>query len=105
MAPIKKSRSARPLKESRINFRVPPEKADQWREAALKHKQTLTKFIEESTDAVAACELAMQHEFSMPLDRWKAFLEILDRPPQAPPGLRRLLTELSPLELAHQTKK
>lgn len=93
------------MKESRINFRVAPEKAEQWREVAQKNKQTLTKFIEESADAVAACELAMQHEFSMPLDRWKAFLEILDRPPQANLGLRRLLTEPSPLELAHQTKR
>ena len=94
-----------PVKEARINFRVSHEKQKLWKEVARKNKQTLTQFIEESVSAVADCELAEQKDFRLPLAQWKAFLQALDRPAQVHTELRKLLTEPSALELAHQAKK
>jgi uncharacterized protein (DUF1778 family) len=50
-------------------------------------------------------ELAEQREFTLPPAHWEAFLAALDKPTESNPALRRLLTEPSVIELAHEQKK
>lgn len=92
----------RTLKSERINFRISAEQESLLRKGAEHKKQSVTDFIVESACAAAEIELALQREFRLPLDRWNAFLAALDKPAEANPALRRLLTEPSVIELANR---
>ena len=40
-------------------------------------------------------DVADQNRFVLPKEKWKSFLEALDRPPKAPAGLTRLFSRPS----------
>ncbi|MGD0832417.1 MAG: DUF1778 domain-containing protein [Terracidiphilus sp.] len=61
----------------------------------------MAEFVVQSACAVAELELAEQKEFALPPAEWQAFLAALDKPTEASPALRRLLTEPSVIELAN----
>ena len=92
----------RPLKTRRINARISDAEEALLRSGARRKGQTVTEFIVQSACAVAEIELAGQREFSLPPAQWQAFLAALDKPTESNPALRRLLTEPSAIELAHQ---
>ncbi|MGA2219231.1 MAG: DUF1778 domain-containing protein [Terracidiphilus sp.] len=94
--------SPRPLKSRRINARISDAEEALLRSGARRKGQTLTEFVVESACAVAEIELAEQKEFTLPPAQWEAFLAALDKPTEANPALRRLLTEPSVIELANK---
>jgi uncharacterized protein (DUF1778 family) len=97
--------STRPLKSRRLNFRISDEQEDLLRRGASAKGQSVSEFIIASACSVAECELAEENEFSLPPDRWKLFLEALDKPAAANSALRRLLTEPSVIEEANQKRQ
>lgn len=58
----------------------------------LAEHQRVTVTIDEESDTDAT---AIQSHFVLPADRWQAFCEALDAPPQVLPNLKKLLTEAS----------
>ena len=92
----------RPLKSRRINARISDSEEALLRRGALHKGQSLTEFVVESACAVAEIELAEQKEFTLPPDKWQAFLDVLDKPTVPNPALSRLLTEPSVIELANR---
>ena len=71
------------------------------RRGAQERGESLTDFIVRSASAEAEQTLADQRRFSLDADPWNAFVAALDRPAQAKPRLRRLLSEPSVLEQQH----
>jgi uncharacterized protein (DUF1778 family) len=95
----------RQLKSRRINARISAAEEALLRKGAQRKGQTVTKFVVQSACNVAEMELAEQREFTLPPAHWEAFLAALDKPTESNPALRRLLTEPSVIELAHEQKK
>ena len=58
--------------------------------------------IVQGARSVAELKLAEEKEFTLPPAQWQAFLAALDKPTVPNPALRRLLTELSAIELANR---
>jgi len=94
--------TVRAPKTRRLNFRISDAQEELLRRGANATGQSVTEFIVESACAVAESELAMQSEFKLPPDQWRAFLAALDKPPVSNQALRRLLTEPSVIELANR---
>lgn len=85
----------RPLKSQRIDFRVSEAQESLLRKGAQHRGQSMTDFIVEAACATAECELALQRDFRLPPDQWRAFLAAVDKPAESNPALHRLLTEPS----------
>jgi uncharacterized protein (DUF1778 family) len=79
----------------RTNIRLSPEEKTIIVKAAKLQRKGYTVFMRESSCAAAAEVLASQTVFKLPADKWQAFCEILDRPPQDNPAIKKLLTEPS----------
>ena len=85
----------RPLKSQRIDFRVSEAQESLLRRGAQHRGLSMTDFIVEAACATAECELALQRDFRLPPDQWRAFLAAVDKPAESNPALHRLLTEPS----------
>ncbi|MEM9458094.1 MAG: DUF1778 domain-containing protein [Myxococcota bacterium] len=85
-------------KSDRLNLRVEPQLRQLIQTAAdLEHKN-LSAFILEAARVRAEQRLADQERFSLPPDRFRAFMDALERPPRSIPRLRQLLSEPTVLD-------
>lgn len=85
-------------RERRINIRATADQESLIRKAAQHRGQNLTDFILHTACDEAFAELAMTRQYMLSPERWKLFLEALDRPPVVKPQLQKLFSEPSILE-------
>jgi uncharacterized protein (DUF1778 family) len=85
-------------KSRRINLRASADQEQLLRTVAQQKGQTMTEFIVESACEVAARELADQTQFSLSPEKWRDFVDALERPAKIRPRLHRLFVEPSILE-------
>ena len=91
-------RGSRPPKDERIAVRASREERALIANASRVAATTVSDFVLRASLERAEDVLADRREFTVPADRWAAFVAMLDRPPTDKPRLRRLLTETSVLE-------
>jgi uncharacterized protein (DUF1778 family) len=84
-----------PRAKDRWDFRVASGTDTLVRRAADATDRTLTEFVVDAAVLEAERVLADRTQFTLPPARWARFVEILDRPPQDNPGLRRLFSRPS----------
>lgn len=82
----------------RLNLRTTPKEERVIETAASKQGVSVSKFVVKSAYDNAENVLADEHHFEIPSNRWKAFLDALDRPVQPKPRLKKLFSEPSALE-------
>ena len=82
------------LKE-RWDFRVAADADRLVRQAADSTDRTLTDFVVEAAVGEAERLLADRSRFVLDADRWRAFVDLLDRAPQDNPGLAKLFAKPS----------
>ena len=82
----------------RLNLRATRRQSLLLERAAKETHATLSAFIIESSCSRAEEVLASRQHFEIKPAAWNQFMAALDRPPQANPSLRRLLTRPSVLE-------
>ena|ERR1700693_6363962 len=87
-----------PRRTRRLNIRASAEQETLIREAAQRRGENLTDFVLRSACVEAELTLGDKRNFALPPERWKAFLEALDRPPVLKTQLQRLFSEESVLE-------
>ena len=74
------SSTLRSPKSRRINLRASADQEQLLRTVARQKGQTMTEFIVGSACEVAERELADQTEFSLSPEKWRAFVEALEKP-------------------------
>lgn len=79
----------------RWDFRVEADADRLVRQAAETAQQTLTDFVVDAAVLEAERLLADRTQFALEQEDWERFVELLDRPPQENPGLRKLFSESS----------
>jgi uncharacterized protein (DUF1778 family) len=89
---------AKKTRSERLNLRVTREQARLIRLAAKETRASVSNFLIESACLRAEDALASQRQFVYGKKQWEAFMNMLDRPSQEKPRLRKLLTEPSILE-------
>lgn len=85
-------------RDERIAMRASHEERVLITQASRVSNTTVSDFVLRASLARAEDVLANRREFSLPPDRWDAFMAMLDRPVVARPRLRALLTEPSALD-------
>jgi uncharacterized protein (DUF1778 family) len=85
-------------KSQRIALRASVRERELLYEASRTAGTTLSEFVLDAATTAAENVLADRTRFELPPERWVEFVELLDRPPQGKPRLRRLLTESSDLD-------
>ena len=85
-------------KDQRISMRVSAAQRELLTEASRTEEITLTEFIIDAATTRAEDVLADRRHFVLDADAYRAFLQVLDRPVQDKPKLRRLLIEPSVFE-------
>ena len=85
-------------RERRINIRATADQESLIRKAAQHRGQNLTDFILHTACDEAIAELAVTRQYMLSPERWKLFLEALDKPPVVKPQLEKLFSEPSVLE-------
>jgi len=88
---IMKASSTR--KEARIHLRVNSTQKELFTRAAQLKQKTVSDFILENASQAAQEVLQNQTHFALSPEKWKAFCEILDRPPKKIKALQKLLRE------------
>ncbi len=79
----------------RWDFRVAASTDSLVRRAAETAERTLTEFVVDAAILEAQRVLADRTHFELDPVQWARFVEILDRPPQESPGLRKLFSRQS----------
>lgn len=79
----------------RWDFRVASDTDALVRRAADLTDRTLTEFVVDSALLEADRVLADRTQFTLAPEQWARFVEILDRPPQENPGLKKLFSRPS----------
>jgi uncharacterized protein (DUF1778 family) len=79
-----------PKVTERWDLRVATETDELVRRAAEASEKTLTEFVRDAAALEADRILADRTQVELPRERWTRFVEMLDRPPQENPGLRKL---------------
>jgi uncharacterized protein (DUF1778 family) len=82
-------------KEARWSFRVAPEEDALVREAASMRSEDLTHFVRGAALVEADRVLSERRNFVLDAERWDSFVELLDRPVSANPGLEELFSRRS----------
>jgi uncharacterized protein (DUF1778 family) len=82
-----------PKVKERWDFRVASDTDQLVRQAAETSDRTLTDFVVDAAVLEAERVLADRTRFVLDAERWKLFVELLDRPPQDKPGLERLFSK------------
>ena len=85
-------------RERRINIRATADQESLIRKAAQHRGQNLTDFILHTACDEAIAELAVTRQYMLSPEKWKLFLEALDKPPVVKPQLQKLFSEPSVLE-------
>lgn len=80
-------------KEARIYLRVDPLQKEILTKAAQLKQTTVSDFILENASQAAQEVLQNQTHFALSPEKWRAFCETLDRPPQKIEALQKLLRE------------
>jgi len=80
-------------KTTKVQLRLRPAQKDLITRAARLRQTTVSNFLLEHACAAAEELLAERVHFVLPPDRWEAFCQALDAPPQPRPALKKLLTE------------
>lgn len=80
-------------RSKRINVRASAKEAELMRRGAAQRNLTLTDFIVKSACMEAEETLADQRVFTLPPDRWAAFMNALDHPPRVHPRLQELFEQ------------
>jgi uncharacterized protein (DUF1778 family) len=79
----------------RIDVRASVQQKELIQRAAKKRCESVTDFVVSAACREAEQTLANKNRFGLPPDKWKAFLEALDRPPRIKPELQKLFSEPS----------
>lgn len=79
----------------RWDFRVASSTDELVRQAAQTCERSLTEFVVDAARVEAERILVDRTHFVLSPERWARFVEILDRPPQDNPGLKRLFSRPS----------
>ena len=95
MAAVKNRQATKSL---RWDLRVAEHEDELVRAAADACELNFTGFVRHAAMAEAQRVLADRRRFVLSEDNWDRFNEMLDRPPQVPPGLRRLFSQKSVFE-------
>jgi uncharacterized protein (DUF1778 family) len=82
----------------RINVRASEQQENLIRQGAQERGESLTDFMVRTACIEAQHALADKRHFTLPPEKWAAFLEALDKPPVMKPQLQRLFSEPSVLE-------
>jgi len=85
-------------RSERIHIRATPEQAHLIKAGASRQGTSVTDYILKWMCVQAEMDLADQTHFSVPKDKWAAFLKELDRPPRTPKGLKLLFSKPSVAE-------
>lgn len=85
-------------RDSRWNLRVAPDDDIVVRRAADESDRELSEFVRAAAVLEAERILADRRVFTLDDARWDRFVEILDRPPRVPAGLRELFSRPSVFE-------
>ncbi len=85
-------------RKARIGFRTTEQQQLLIRRAADVSQKSVTEFVLESACAAAENILMDQRLFFLSEAEWNHFQEVLDRPADVRPGLRRLMDEVPPWE-------
>src|ERR1035438_1841369 len=80
-------------RDRRFQLRATASEEELIRVAADRQGLNVTEFIMRSAREKAEQALADQRRFELDEEPWKAFIALLDRPPQDKPRLRRLFKE------------
>lgn len=83
---------------SRLNIRASAEQETLIREAAQRRGENLADFVLRSACVETKLTLGDKRNFTLPPERWRAFLEALDRPLVLKQQLQRLFSKESTLE-------
>lgn len=78
-------------KSERLSLRASATQRTLLREASQVEGTTVSDFVLRSATRAAEDVLADRRVFALSDDRWNAFIEVLDRPAQEFPRLRKLL--------------
>jgi uncharacterized protein (DUF1778 family) len=82
----------------RIQLRASTSEKRLLQEAANSLKKTLSEFILGASITEAEISLSQRTRFVLDSDRWTKFIDLLERPVQEKPALKKLLTRPSVLE-------
>ncbi|PKQ29939.1 MAG: DUF1778 domain-containing protein [Actinobacteria bacterium HGW-Actinobacteria-10] len=83
-------------RSDRFNIRTTPDEKDLVAQAARISKVSMTQFIRQAAMRSAEEVLADQTRFTLPPDKWEAFVEALDRPAREIPALKQAASKSSP---------
>jgi uncharacterized protein (DUF1778 family) len=81
-----------------INIRASEQQENLIPQGAQERGESLTDFMLRTACIEAQHALADKRHFTLPPEKWAAFLEALDKPPVLKPELQRLFSEPSVLE-------
>jgi uncharacterized protein (DUF1778 family) len=81
----------REAKVERLELRTSPRQAEVIRQAAIATDKTVTAFVLDAATLEAQRALADRRIFRVDAERWKRFVEALDRPAKVKPRLRELM--------------
>ncbi|MBF0239179.1 MAG: DUF1778 domain-containing protein [SAR324 cluster bacterium] len=85
-------------KTERLNIRLTSQQKEVIAQAAELQQTNLSDFILRQAYDSASTLVASQVHFALPPEKWKAFCEALDAPPEFKPQLKKLMTEQSIFE-------
>ena len=94
----KTTRNSQPPRTRRIHVQASEQQENLIRQGARERGESLTDFMVRTACTEAAHALAEKRHFTMPPEKWAAFLEALDMPAVLKPELQRLFSEPSILE-------
>lgn len=86
-------------KTARIGVRATASVKQLLQEAARSCHKSVSEFLLDAGIAAANQELADRRHFDLNSEQWEEFQQALDRPVQAKPRLRKLLSESGVLEI------
>ncbi|MDS3861023.1 DUF1778 domain-containing protein [Thermosynechococcaceae cyanobacterium BACA0444] len=85
-------------RSEKLDLRLTPSAKQKLYRAAAAANRSVSEFVLESALAQADETLADRSHFGLNAEQWTEFMAVLDRPPQHPPRLKRLLNEPSIFE-------
>lgn len=81
------------LKTERIDIRTSNSVKQLLQEAAAACHKNVSEFLLDAGVTAANQALAERRHFALNDEQWQDFMQVLDRPVQAKPGLKKLLSE------------
>jgi uncharacterized protein (DUF1778 family) len=87
-----------PARTEKLDLRLTPQAKQRLFAAAEVQQRSVSEFVLQSALERADEALADRRLFSIPAEKWGAFLAALDAPPRDVPRLRKLISQKSPFE-------